>query len=236
MRTMAHRGNSSQPKRRTAASEPRRAASRVRFEGRPISQQSATFRPRKATSTSWNSLVKEITGCTKCPLSRTRAQVVVYRGSPTPFVLFVGEAPGTDEDRKGQPFVGRAGKRLDQAVKELRLSDNEVGFLNLIKCHPPNNRFDRTAERECRPYLERQLEILRPGCLVTLGSHALRAFAPTAGTITNAAGTPILADHRPIFPLFHPAASLHNPRLIPRWKSDLSALQRFLMDLPRQKV
>ncbi len=175
-------------------------------------------------SAAWNALVREIEGCTKCPLHRTRTHTVVYRGSLAPRLVFVGEAPGAAEDRTGVPFVGRSGRRLDAAIERLGLAATEVGVLNLLKCRPPDNRFDRSAARTCRPYLDRQLALLRPRLLVTLGGNPLRAIDPGAPPILRAAGALRVGCDPPVFPLLHPAATLRSRAWNERWERDLGRL------------
>jgi uracil-DNA glycosylase len=176
----------------------------------------------------WEALSTEIRACTLCPLHRTRIQAVVYRGSLSPTVLFVGEAPGAAEDREGRPFVGASGRRLDAAIRDLGLTERDFGILNVIKCRPPQNRFDRAAEKACRPYLDRQLALLRPKVIVTLGASALRAFAPAAPPMLLAAGRPWSEPRWSVFPLLHPAATLRARRFRARWESDLTTLRAFL--------
>jgi uracil-DNA glycosylase len=184
----------------------------------------------------WERLSGEIRECRLCPLHATRTQAVVYRGSPAPRVLFVGEAPGVAEDRAGVPFVGRSGQRLDAAVAHIGLTMEEFGVLNLLKCHPPHNRYDRAAARTCRPYLDRQIAFLSPRVLVTLGSHAFRAFAPEGLPILAAAGRPHFGASRPLFPLIHPAAALRSRRLAARWTQDVDALGQWLHEVGSQSV
>ncbi|MCI4351200.1 MAG: uracil-DNA glycosylase [Thermoplasmata archaeon] len=183
-----------------------------------------------------SALDAEIAACRRCPLGYQRTQVVVYRGPSSPRVLFVGEAPGAEEDRQGVPFVGRAGKRLDRALGETGVQLPSVGYLNLIKCRPPNNRFDRAAAAACRPFLDQQLATLRPEVVVPLGAHALKALDPSAPAITVASGHPRSTGAAELFPLLHPAAPLHDPRLRNRWLDDLGALARFLGAARRETV
>ena len=173
----------------------------------------------------WARLGAEIEACRACPLGRSRRHVVVYRGSARPLALFVGEAPGAEEDRLGVPFVGRSGRRLDAAVVRAGLTPSEFGVVNLVKCRPPENRFRRDAAEACRPFLDRQVELLRPRLLVTLGAHALAALDPGAPKVTACAGTERRAGGRTLFPLLHPAAPLHDPRQRGRWESDLDRLR-----------
>jgi uracil-DNA glycosylase len=143
-------------------------------------------------------------------------------------VLFVGEAPGKDEDREGLPFVGRAGRALDRAISTVGLDPGSIGIVNLIKCRPPENRFDGQAAETCRPYLDRQLDLLRPERIVTLGRHALQALVPSAPPITEAAGFVQRGPRGSVFPLLHPAAPMHAPKYAARWEHDLTELRMWL--------
>ena len=189
---------------------------------------SAPSVPAPSFGATWEELGREIRECTRCALHATRTNAVIYRGSPTPRVLFVGEAPGANEDRLGVPFVGRSGQRLDAAIAATDLRPDQVGVLNLIKCRPPKNVFDRTAATACRPYLDRQVAWLRPSILVSLGSHALHALDPTAPRILIAAGSPRPLGERTLFPLIHPAAALRSRALTERWRVDVTALGTWL--------
>jgi len=189
-----------------------------------------------ADEAAWERLSTEIRECTRCRLHATRTQAVVYRGSLRPRVLFVGEAPGAAEDREGRPFVGRSGKKLDAAIASLGLGAEEFGVLNVVKCRPPGNRFDPVAERTCRPYLDRQVALLRPEVLVTLGAHALRALAPGAASVLTSAGTALPGSDPPLFPLIHPAAALRSRRLTERWDRDVHGLGAWLRESREQRV
>lgn len=182
--------------------------------------------------TRWDRLSAEIRTCRKCPLGSLRTQAVVYRGGRSPRVVFVGEAPGAEEDRIGVPFVGRSGRELDRAVATLGLSAEEFGVLNLLKCRPPRNRFDTAAARTCRPYLDRQLALLQPEVVVTLGGRALAAIDPEAPAILSAAGRPRPSKGPAHFPLLHPAAALRSRRWRERWEHDVRALGRWLAERP----
>lgn len=139
-------------------------------------------------------------------------------------MVFVGEAPGAAEDRLGLPFVGRSGRILDRAIESIGLSERSVGVLNVLKCRPPGNRFDRSAAEACRPHLDRQLSLLRPRRLVTLGAVALRALDPEAPRVLQAAGRPRPTAYGPLFPLVHPAASLRSTAMRTRWDHDVREL------------
>ncbi|MCI4321672.1 MAG: uracil-DNA glycosylase [Thermoplasmata archaeon] len=176
----------------------------------------------------WQTLSDEIRSCTRCPLHRTRAQAVVYRGGPNPSVVFVGEAPGAEEDRLGRPFVGRSGRLLDESVAGLGVPPESVGMINVLKCRPPKNVFVERSVAACRPYLDRQLALLAPGVVVPLGAHALGTLDPSAPRITDAAGRPRTAGPWRLFPLLHPAAALRSRRNLARWRDDVGRLRVFL--------
>ena len=160
----------------------------------------------------------------------------MYRGGLAPRVVFLGEAPGAAEDRVGLPFVGRSGQKLDAAIDRLGLAPTEFGVLNLLKCRPPGNRFDRRAAETCRSFLDRQLAYLRPRLIVSLGAHALRALDPTAPPILRAAGSPRTGGTVPIFPMLHPAAAMRSRRWSDRWERDLAELGAWLAASAAQPV
>jgi len=170
----------------------------------------------------------EIRACRRCPLGSSRTQAVVYRGGVAPRVVFVGEAPGAAEDAAGVPFVGRSGRLLDAAIGSLGLSPEAFGIVNVLKCRPPANRFDRAAAATCRPFLDRQLDLLRPTAVVTLGAWALRSLDPSAPPVLRAAGAPRPGRTPPLFPMIHPAASFRSLRLRDRWANDVAALGHWL--------
>ena len=170
----------------------------------------------------------EVRSCQLCRLSKTRTQAVPGDGSPVAQILFVGEAPGLNEDRQGIPFVGAAGRILDNMLKSVALDRESVFITNIVKCRPPNNRDPLPDESEaCSDYLDRQIEILRPSIIVPLGRHAashwfpkepiskLRAQARSVGELT-------------LFPLYHPAAALHNGKLRKTIQSDFLKLGALL--------
>src|SRR5208282_6010765 len=197
-----------------------------------VSGRPARRTPRARVRAEWNRLSRTIRACQLCPLGAVRTQAVVYRGGPAPRVVFIGEAPGAEEDRTGLPFMGRSGRELDRAVESLGLSSEEYGVLNVLKCRPPANRFDPRAARTCRPYLDQQLDLLRPAAIVTLGAHALRAIDPNAAPMLTSAGRSREQGIWPTFPLIHPAAALRSRRLRERWETDVRALGRWLVERP----
>jgi uracil-DNA glycosylase len=199
--------------------------------------KTASRRPRTAPSDparAFERLSAEIRACRRCPLGATRRHAVIYRGGPRPTVVFVGEAPGAEEDRIGLPFVGRSGRLLDETLARLPLTPAEIGILNVVKCRPPQNRFDAAAARACRPYLDRQLELLRPTLLVPLGRHALRALDPSAPPILRSAGASRTTVRGTLFPLLHPAAALRSRRFRERWEHDAERLAAWLLDARSQ--
>ncbi|MCI4336910.1 MAG: uracil-DNA glycosylase [Thermoplasmata archaeon] len=181
-----------------------------------------------APSGAFEQLAREIEACRRCPLGSTRAHVVVYRGAAHPTVVFLGEAPGKAEDEQGLPFVGRSGRRLDAAIAQLGLPTSAFGILNVIKCRPPGNRLVAEAVRQCRPFLERQLALLEPRIVVTLGAAALKAMDPKSPPITEAAGTVRSGASARVFPLVHPAATFRSRRYAQRWEQDLARLRELL--------
>lgn len=176
----------------------------------------------------WHAWSEEVRQCRRCALSATRTNVVLYRGAAHPALAFVGEAPGKEEDRTGRPFVGRAGRRLDAAIRALALDPGSYGVLNVVKCRPPENRLPAFAVRACRPFLDQQLEMLAPRVIVPLGAHALASLDPAAPAISRAAGIPRRVGPRTVFPLLHPAATFRSARFAARWEADVARLGAWL--------
>ncbi len=155
---------------------------------------------------------KEAMQCTKCSLHQGRTQVVWMDGNPDSDLMFIGEAPGFHEDRQGKPFVGAAGKLLDEMLAEIGLDRTKCTICNVLKCRPPNNRDPLPDEIEaCRKWLDRQIELIDPPVIVTLGRHSMGKFIPGA-SISRIHGDPRVIDGRVIVPMFHPAAALHQER------------------------
>jgi DNA polymerase len=179
----------------------------------------------------WQEAVAEMTVCQRCHLAKTRKNVVVYRGSAKPRILFVGEAPGRREDESGLPFMGSAGKILDRAIAELAISESEIGITNVFMCRPPGNVFDPVAAAACRPWLELKVRLLDPRVIVTLGANPLRSFNAGAGPITSEAGHAFDWHRRKIFPMLHPASTLRRRAYAQRWKEDISGLKALLGSL-----
>jgi uracil-DNA glycosylase len=151
--------------------------------------------------------------------------LVPGEGSATAKVMLVGEAPGASEDRSGRPFVGNAGRLLDRLLAEAGLERGDVFITNVVKARPPGNRDPKADEvAHHLPWLEAQLDVIAPRLLVPLGRHALARFAPDA-KITESHGRVLERDGRTLFPMFHPAAALRNPRLRETLHEDARALR-----------
>ncbi len=155
-----------------------------------------------------------VSGCERCGLCRTRTQTVFADGSPTARLVFVGEAPGRDEDLKGLPFVGRAGQLLDKMIAAIQLRREEVYICNVLKCRPPENRAPLPDEVErCMPYLEQQLSLVRPALICALGLSAAQALLKTRSAMGSLRGRTFEYRGIPVIPTYHPAALLRNPSL-----------------------
>jgi DNA polymerase len=152
-------------------------------------------------------IADEIRGCTACGLHETRRQAVPGSGVPDAQIVFVGEAPGAQEDKRGLPFVGRAGRLLDRLLEGIGLDRGHVYIANVIKCRPPDNRPPRKGEiAACRHFLGRQLAAIRPKLVVTLGRFSLNHFCAEA-SITQVHGQVQRAGDLSIYPVYHPAAA-----------------------------
>ncbi len=155
----------------------------------------------------------EASGCTRCALAAGRTQVVFGEGNPRAGLMVIGEGPGRDEDLAGRPFIGRSGKLLEQLIlEEAGLARSEVYIANVVKCRPPNNRDPHPEEiTACRPYLERQVELVAPAVVLTVGNFATRALLGTSEGVTRLRGRthPWPGGAGPVVvPTFHPAAAL----------------------------
>jgi uracil-DNA glycosylase len=154
-------------------------------------------------------LARSASTCTKCRLSTGRTQVVFGVGSSRAEVMFIGEGPGYYEDKQGEPFVGAAGQLLTKMLAEVGLRRADVYIANVVKCRPPGNRDPLPDEIEaCRPYLEGQLESIRPRVIVTLGNFATRVILDRQVSISRVRGQRFTVEGRTVIPTFHPAAIL----------------------------
>ena len=161
---------------------------------------------------SWSTLEAVRTdalGCTRCPLAETRTQVVFGVGDPNAMLMFVGEGPGEQEDKRGEPFVGRAGKLLTQLIEGIELTRADVYIANVVKCRPPGNRDPLPAEIEsCSPYLQAQLGFVAPRVVMTLGNFATKLLLDTKVGITKLRGQEFPFGDAVLVPTLHPAAVL----------------------------
>jgi len=173
----------------------------------------------------------EVRRCTRCPLSLKRTNAVPGEGPPDAAVVIIGEGPGRNEDLQGRPFVGAAGKQLDGLLKDAGLVRDDVYITNVVKCRPPENRRPTDAEAEaCHPYLERQIELLRPTVIVLLGDSALKRFLPDQ-TLGGAHGKLFTRGGLALFPTYHPAAMIYNRTLEKVSSEDFKALGKILAGL-----
>ncbi len=181
-------------------------------------------------------LVSRISNCTNCELSQGRIQAVPGAGSQDADIMFIGEGPGFHEDRQGVPFVGQAGSLLNRMLSVIDLSREDVYITNMVKCRPPNNRDPFPGELEaCAPYLDEQLELIRPKVIVTLGRFSFTKFFP-GESIGKSRGKPRRWRDYMVFPMYHPAAALHNPGLRPVLERDFSALPDLIAQVIEQQA
>jgi len=173
------------------------------------------------------SLVQE---CHLCELSKSRQKVVFGEGNPQADLLFVGEGPGATEDSTGRPFVGRAGEVLTKMIENvLHIPRSEVYISNIVKCRPPNNRVPTESEAlTCRPYLQKQIALIQPKIIVTLGATAYRYLTNDNSPISRVRGTIIQTDGYRIIPTFHPSYLLRNPSAKKEALADLLKVKTLL--------
>ena len=175
----------------------------------------------------------QLEGCTKCPLAEGRNTVVFGSGDPDADLMFVGEAPGFHEDKQGKPFVGQAGKLLDKLLAEIGLTRREVFIANVLKCRPPGNRDPQPAEIEaCESHLFRQVELIRPRVICSLGNFATKLLSGRPLGITRVHGQPqevtLGGNSVTLYPLYHPAAALYTPSMLTVLEQDFAKLPALL--------
>jgi uracil-DNA glycosylase family 4 len=160
-------------------------------------------------------LYQEVKVCQKCILAQGRTHAVPGEGPEDAAIMFIGEGPGFHEDRQGRPFVGAAGNYLNELLEKIGLKRDQVYITNVVKCRPPGNRDPEPEEIEaCRPYLDRQIDLIRPRLVITLGRFSMQRYFPNA-SISRIHGQPKRVGNVIYYPMFHPAAALHQPR----WRS-----------------
>ncbi len=175
-------------------------------------------------------IAAEVQACTRCRLPTGRTQAVPGEGNPLTDVLFVGEGPGAREDATGRPFVGPAGQLLDELIRSIGWERRDVFIANVVKCRPPGNRDPEPDEiAACASYLDRQETVLDPAVVVTLGRHSLQRYLPGA-RIGAVHGTLRRAGGRHVFPMYHPAAALHQASLRETLIRDVRRLPAALLE------
>jgi uracil-DNA glycosylase len=182
-------------------------------------------------------LYHELSDCRKCPLAEGRTTVVFGTGDADADLMFAGEAPGFHEDQQGKPFVGRAGKLLDQLLGEIGLTRKQCFIANVLKCRPPDNRDPLPAEIDaCKGHLWRQVELIEPRVVCTLGNFATKLLSGSPTGITRVRGVPQAKElgGRSVFlyPIFHPAAALRTPAMLEQLRADFQAIPRLLAQEP----
>jgi uracil-DNA glycosylase family 4 len=176
---------------------------------------------------------EEVAACTRCRLAQGRTQVVFGVGNPQADLMFVGEAPGFHEDKQGVPFVGQAGKLLDKLLEGIGLQRSEVYIANVLKCRPPGNRDPQPDEIEsCEPHLFRQIELIKPRVVGTLGNFATKLLSGKPTGITRVHGQEqevSLGGNRVLlYPLYHPAAALYTPAMLKVLQEDFRRIPELL--------
>ena len=179
------------------------------------------------------SLALAVETCTDCTLCEGRTRSVPGEGPERPDIMFIGEGPGYHEDQQGRPFVGPAGKLLEDLLAAIGLTRRDVYIANVIKCRPPNNRDPLPDEiKACRKYLDQQIRLLDPPVIVTLGRFSMARFMPGA-TISRVHGKPQQWGKRTIFPMYHPAAALHQGSLRRYLEEDIRKLPSLVEEARR---
>lgn len=178
-------------------------------------------------STSLDALDKLICTCVKCPLGFTRTKFVFGVGNPKATLMIIGEAPGADEDAQGEPFVGRAGQLLNKILEAVNFKRSDVYICNILKCRPPNNRKPMPEESEaCKPYLKKQIELIKPKIILCLGLTAAENLLGTKESMTKLRGRVMQYEGVPVMMTYHPAALLRNPNWKrPAWE-DVQAVRK----------
>ena len=169
-------------------------------------------------------IAADVRGCPLCKLSRSRKNAVPGEGQLSAKIMFIGEAPGRSEDEKGRPFVGAAGRILDELLKKAGIERSEVFITNIVKCRPPNNRVPKEDElTACRPYLDRQIALIKPKVICILGRTAYSSLLG-GSSITASRGKIVERAGQKYFLTFHPAAVIYNKGLLSALEADLKKL------------
>lgn len=186
-------------------------------------------------SDSLEQIAAEVSACTRCPLHETRNRSVPGEGPADAQIMFIGEGPGFHEDQSGRPFVGAAGNFLNELLGSVGLKREDVFICNVVKCRPPGNRDPEPVEiKACQDYLDRQIEMINPKLIVTLGRFSMARWFPDA-RISHVHGKPRPMGDRVIVPMYHPAAALHQPSLKQEVIDDFKKLPQFLEQAKQQQ-
>lgn len=173
--------------------------------------------------------------CTKCELSKTRTNSVPGKGNFKSDVIFVGEAPGKNEDKNGEPFIGIAGKKLTAALEDAGISRDEIYITNIVKCRPPKNRVPKTNERDtCQEYLKQEISIIKPKIICVLGNTAFNSLLG-GSEIVKHRGKIVRKDNQLYFLTIHPAATIYNQKLIGVLNEDIVKLFELIKELKNDK-
>lgn len=182
-------------------------------------------------------LQKSIEGCGLCPLAETRNSIVFGSGSPSARVMIIGEAPGRNEDLHGVPFVGAAGKKLDDFLLAAGLDRADFYIANVVKCRPPSNRNPHVGEiNSCSPYLRQQIRAIWPDALICLGNFATQFVMHTDKGVSELRGSLYTIGHFQVLPTFHPAACIYHPDYRDLLIDDLRLLKTWLDEHPRGSI
>ena len=177
-------------------------------------------------------VAEEVRVCTACPLHQSRIKAVPGEGSSNAPVMFVGEAPGKDEDEQGRPFVGRSGQLLRQTIRDVGWEEGDVFIANVLKCRPPGNRDPEKSEiAACQRFLQAQIVLLQPKVIVTLGRYSMELLISPDLKITKVRGQHISKDGLLYLPTFHPSYILRNRNALPDFRRDLAVAKK-LCEVP----
>ncbi len=176
-------------------------------------------------------IARAVHDCTRCPLHEARTRAVPGEGNPNADIMLIGEGPGFHEDRQARPFVGASGKFLEELLGSIGYKRQDVFIANVVKCRPPGNRDPQPEELgACQDYLERQIELVDPKVIVTLGRYSMYRYFPGA-SISRIHGQPERFGDRLVVPMFHPAAALHQPKWRPLITEDFKKLPQFIAEV-----
>ncbi len=200
-----------------------------RDEAEPAAEDVVAEQP--AAGMDWSELRESVAACTRCPLHESRTQTVFGVGNPDADWLIIGEAPGAEEDRRGEPFVGRAGKLLDEMLRAVGQARSDVFIANILKCRPPNNRDPKQDEADaCRRYLERQIELVKPKIVLAVGRIAAQQLLGTDSPVGRLRGKLHYLDKLPLVVTYHPAYLLRSPTQKRKAWDDLCLATRVLAE------